>query len=454
MSKRNLPDPFGVDKQDFSVCFSKRSMRHFLMVITGWVLTVGRHTISRVILTLGLQHTEHFATVYRFFSRAVWDCDTVSWIVFRIIVRAFLRDQTELVCVVDDTLHKHRGRKICGAGFQHDGAVMKGEMPVGFGLCFVIIGLVVRLPSINKRPFCLPFAARLWWPRKTKVKPRSPYRTKPELARELISLTHSWLDEGVRLRVLVDRGYCVEAVLKGRQKEVRITGRISVRSALHQPVMDERQPRRRGCPRKKGDRLPAPKEMFADLGTPWRTIRTSLYGHEVPLLVHQFPAVWYRSAGNAPLNVVLSRDPSGKHSDCVFLDTEQGAPAGEILSPYCARWSMEITIRETKGLLGSADPQCRSEQAVIRAPMIAYWAYSMVVVWFFSQYRKARDLVPVRAPWYQDKKAITFSDMLAAARRSHFRAVFSDEDILHTEVPKNRAPRSTRQHRPREMAKL
>jgi hypothetical protein len=32
--------------------------------------------------------------------------------------------------------------------------------------------------------------------------------------------------------------------------------------------------------------------------------------------------------------------------------------------------------------LGSADPQCRTEKAVTRTPLMAYWSYSLLVVWF------------------------------------------------------------------------
>ena len=51
---------------------------------------------------------------------------------------------------------------------------------------------------------------------------------------------------------------------------------------------------------------------------------------------------------------------------------------------------------------------------------MAYWSYSLLVVWFVSQFRMGKDLLVPRAPWDLRKKNITFSDMLAAARRSHF----------------------------------
>ena len=64
MSKRSLPQPFEIDKIRFNDCFGAPSMRHFSVLITGWVLSVGTHTISQVILAAGVHESEHFATIY------------------------------------------------------------------------------------------------------------------------------------------------------------------------------------------------------------------------------------------------------------------------------------------------------------------------------------------------------------------------------------------------------
>jgi hypothetical protein len=455
MSKGNLPEPFGVDKEYFGCCFSRPSLRHFGMVVVGWVLTVGTHTVSRVILAVGAHETEHFASVYRFFSRAVWAWDSVSWVVFRIIQRTFLPDATEVVCVVDDTLNKHGGKKICGAGYQHDGSVPKGERQIRFGVCFVIIGVLVRLPGVSERVFCLPFAARLWWPKGALVNPQSLVLTKkPELALRLIRMVRDWLDEGVVLRVVTDMGYSPKTVLRGRPEGVHITGKIRTHSALHDVwEEDEGVSRRQGRPNKKGKRLPQPKALFADPNTSWQQVETCLYGKHVTVMVHEFKAVWSRSAGNVPLKIVLARDPKGKYDNCVFFDTDPDASAGQILATYSGRWSIEITIRETKNYLGSAHLQCRSEKAVFRAPLIAYWAYSLVAVWFVEQHRKGATLWFIRSPWYTRKQDMTFSDMLAAARRSHLKSVFSHEP-LHIETPPKLNPaRSSHQLEYAKMAK-
>jgi len=91
---------------------------------------------------------------------------------------------------------------------------------------------------------------------------------------------------------------------------------------------------------------------------------------------------------------------------------------------------------------------------VFRAPMIAYWAYCLVVVWFVEQYRRGATLGFIQSPWYRQMKDISFSDMLAAARRSHFASVFSGEPAHMKTLPKFNPARSTRQRDLTKRAKL
>lgn len=237
MAERNLPDPFEIDKVRFQDCFTAPSFRHFAVLMTGWVLTVGTHTISQIILTAQAHESEHFANLYRFLSRARWEPDRVAAVIFLLMVETLLPGTKELILVIDDTLNNHVGPKICGAGFQHDGAAPKGGKKIGYGVCFVIIGLAVRLPGISGRVFCLPYAARLWWPKNSKIKPQTVWsKTKPELALQLIKLTRSWVGRDIILRVVVDGGYSNRTLVKGRPANVHITGKVRKDAVLYAPV--------------------------------------------------------------------------------------------------------------------------------------------------------------------------------------------------------------------------
>jgi hypothetical protein len=164
---------------------------------------------------------------------------------------------------------------------------------------------------------------------------------------------------------------------------------------------------------------------------------------QITLPVHQFTALWYHSAGQEAISVVLCRDPKGKYADVVFFDTDLTIVATDIIQRYAARFSIELTNRETKQFLGTDEPQCRKENAVMRAPMFAYRAYSFVVLWFVNQFSTAKSLIPDLAPWYRTKKNFTFSDMLATARRTHFSPLISSEARQVGSLTKIGMPRST-----------
>ncbi len=90
--------------------------------------------------------------------------------VFESILKILFGAGLEVLTIVDDTLNRRRGKKVCVAEWQYD-EFAREKGPKGYGLCFVITGLAVRLPGITDRVFCLPYAARLWWPPRTNVKP-------------------------------------------------------------------------------------------------------------------------------------------------------------------------------------------------------------------------------------------------------------------------------------------
>jgi hypothetical protein len=84
---------------------------------------------------------------------------------------------------------------------------------------------------------------------------------------------------------------------------------------------------------------------------------------------------------------------------------------------------------------------------------MAYWSYCLVVVWFVDQFRKGKEFLLRRVPWYS-KKNITFSDMLAEARRSHLSKGFLVERGTGQSKPKITFARSTRRPDRRKRAKL
>ena len=137
-------------------------------------------------------------------------------------------------------------------------------------------------------------------------------------------------------------------------------------------------------------------------------------------------ALWYVAAGSELIRQVVVRGFPGHERDDVFVCTDVSQSARAIIEGFSKRWSLEVTFHETKGKLGFEDPQNRAEHAVERTAPLAFVAYSLTVLWYvlYGQYSKTAQGTTL--PWYTQKEAVTFSDMLATLRRASWRARLFD----------------------------
>ncbi len=103
--KKGIPKPFTIEDICLRPCFTAPSYRIFVALVIGWVLTTGTHTISHVILTMGLHESRHFATIYRFLGKGQWCTDRISYCLFRMMVGTLIAEGVEIRTVGDDTLN-------------------------------------------------------------------------------------------------------------------------------------------------------------------------------------------------------------------------------------------------------------------------------------------------------------------------------------------------------------
>ena len=114
----------------------------------------------------------------------------------------------------------------------------------------------------------------------------------------------------------------------------------------------------------------------------WIQTTVRLYGKKVKLWYQTVDALWYPSAGQQLLRIVLVRDPSGRrHDDCFFsLDLTLTAP--QILELFSRRWPLEVCFRDVKQFLGFEDPQNRVAQATTRTAPLIFYIYDLVLLWY------------------------------------------------------------------------
>ena len=415
-----------------SECFTAPSFVTFQHIVAGWVLCIGRHTVTGVLRASGAVGEKHHTSFHRFFRAAAWQLEAIGLCLIQLVVKLLPADEP-IVVSLDDTLSRHTGKHIRGASMHHDPLLSTRAKPVfHWGHVWVVVSIVVRVP-LWKKTFALPVLARLYRSQKLCEKEKRPFLKKTELAAELITILAGALPER-RIRIVADANYANASVLKKLPSNVDFIGRAPMDAAVYA------QPRRKrmGRPPVKGSRLPSPKQRGrSPVG--WRRVKVEVYGKVVAVQVKVFDVLWYRAAGGRLLRFVLVRGWPGHKEDDVFCSTDLTLSAKQIIESYCLRWYLEVTFEETKGKLGFEDTQNRTERAVERTAPMALWVYTLTVAWYLTAGKKLKTARLPQFPWYR-KKVPAFSDMLAALRREAWSRRLLDPAGFDRSAQKSVAP--------------
>jgi hypothetical protein len=399
----------------------------FCLMTGAWIVCLGRRTISRVWETTGHSETQDHSAAFRLFSAAAWNWDEVCRILILAIV-AQLVPGMRIWVVVDDTLCHKRGAKVAFGGIFLDAVLSSRKHKVfRFGNNWVLFGIIVQLPFRKDRYFCLPCLWRVY--EKRGKKSRSAHRSKSQLAAQMVNQFARWFPAR-KIQVVGDCAYVGQHLLQKRESNVEVIGPIRWDAALTSPLPAGTKGRR-----KKGERLPTPKQMLADdkrwpaqnMGAPFPKGKRLL---QVKVIKN---VCWYQAAKSQPVQVVLVCDPKGEWRDEALLSTDQTLTAKEVITGYCRRWSVEVAFCDSKQMLGFHDPQVWSANSVQRAAPMSWFIGSMVVLGYAVAGHKGEQARRHR-PWYQDKPEPTFADMLAACRLHLWRHWLNEGRASHPDI--------------------
>lgn len=386
----------------------------FVTILTGWVFAP-RRTVTRMILAAGDAAEKHYSSYHRLFNAARWSLDAVGLAVFE-LMSPWLG---EMVLVgIDDTLARKRGRKAFGVGMHHDPLLSsRAKAVTNWGHSWVVLGVIVELPFREGHYFCLPILFRLYLNKKAAAKHRRAYRTRPELAVELLNVLCKHRDNR-RFHAVADSAYGGKSVLGMLPDNCDLTSRLVKGARLHAPPAPPK-PGRKGRPRKRGDRLPTPQQMLTER---CRHVSLDIYGRTEQARLADVEARVF-AVPQRRLRVVAVEALQGGRGQEVFYSTRHEATAETVIGWYAKRWSIEVTFHDSKQSLGFEQPQGWSRKSVERTAPVAMLLYSLVVLWFAREGH--RYYQPLECPWYVLKTAPSFSDMLTTLRRQSVRQTIS-----------------------------
>ena len=144
-------------------CFTQPTLQTFRALLVGFVGRVGERTVTGMLQAARLGGVWHHLRAHDFFARARWCPDEIGLRLLDFLVSVFVDRDGPLLLAVDGSIFARSGRKVHGAVWHHD-AHAAGGARARYGNCWVVVGLVVRIPRVGDRTCCLPVLFRLWLP--------------------------------------------------------------------------------------------------------------------------------------------------------------------------------------------------------------------------------------------------------------------------------------------------
>jgi hypothetical protein len=240
----------------------------------------------------------------------------------------------------------------------------------------------------------------------------------------MIQIVASWVPDR-RLHVTGDSEYGGRAISRHLPGNVHLLSRMTMKAALYE--VPPPSPGGRGRPRKKGKRLPSPLQMAEDRNSPWIKTTLRLYGKRVRVWYKSVEALWYSSAGQRLLRIIVVRDPAHRRRDDCFFSTDRKLTPPEILTTFSLRWPLEVCFRDVKQFLGFEDPQNRVSRATQRTAPLIFYIYDLVVIWYAKCGHQWARKSTLQRLWYQQKSSTSFEDILRTLRYATWQErIFAD----------------------------
>jgi hypothetical protein len=389
-----------------------RSAPRLAWLFVGAVLARGRRTVTSWIRSAGL--SREYRPCYTTVAAVGTRTDLMAAHLAHGVVKPLVAGADRLTFALDDTPTERHGRKVQGAGVHHNPTPGPAGGPFVYGHVWVVLGLLACHPAWGV--VALPLLAQLYVRKKNlpgiAPKDRPPFRTKLELGVELVRWAKCWLGMvGKPLWVVTDGAYAMAPFLKPmRSLAVTVVSRLRKDAALW--TVPGPKPKHRPGPQPTYGqrRIDLAKRGGQKRG--WVSGTFALYGKATVKRYKTFAATW-RPAGGA-IRVVLVDEPTGW---VAFFCTDPTATVADILVAVANRFSLEVTFRDVKNLVGAGQQQVRRVRASVGGFHMCLWTFTMTEAWAWG--RDTDGLVGHRiaSPWDDGSRRPSHADKRRAWRR-------------------------------------
>ena len=408
-------------------CRQERPFQRLVALALGAVCALGRHTITQLLIVLGLTEAD-WSGFYRLFNVPRLDYDRLC--------QCFLRQTVEhvptaqpYVVALDGVQIARQSRTMPGTSWLKDPHTPPFFPGIHRAQRVVAVAwLVPRSAAGDSR--AIPVRVETACGEKA-VRPAG-MEARTEWAAGLAGLhgVRAQLDAAGRpeqlLLAIADGHYSNQHVWQGLPERTVLLARCARNRALYALPAPRSG---RGRPRKYGERAPTPAAWLAER-TGWRRVEVLVRGRVIPLTYRVEGPYLVKGAPEQPLYLLVVRGVAKRsrrqkrRAPAFFLVTAVAhagtwvwpLPAAELLAWAWQRWEVEVTHREYKSGFGVGEAQCWSPAAALLTVQWAVWVYSLLVLTGYRVWGLGPGTVRPPGRWWAGSRRWSLGRLVQALR--------------------------------------
>lgn len=419
-----------------SVVRQERVWVRLVHLTIGCLVSLGRHTPSQMLVTLGLGKTD-WSAWYRLFNRVRFSVPGLQQQLIRQLAEVVPATEPVLAAVVDGTQVPRTSRRMPGCGFARHPRTPFWRR--GIHLAQRYVGISALLPrSVQGDSRAVPLRWELL--RTAKTTPMGDVPEQSESAGGVVLmhwLRQAWDAVGrrdQRLLVLGDGSYSTAPVLATLPERTVLLARCAKNRALY--ALPTYRPHGRGRQPRYGARGPTPQQVL-QRRRGWRQERFMVRGRVVTPTVFLSGPWLVKGAPLTPVMLIVvrgvdrGRGTTRRQRDPHFLlvtitmtgedDWSLPLPLAELLAWAWQRWEVEVMHRELKSGFGLGEQQAFSQTGAATVIPWMLWVYALLILTGYHCWRLGPATQPPLGRWWRPRRW-SIGSLLQALRQELWQA--------------------------------
>lgn len=357
------------------------------------VCSIGRHTITNLIIWLGRDQSDHTAD-YRLYNEYKWDVEHLFNPLLKVAITHFPDDY--IVVGADDTRIRKTGKKIPGTSWGRDPMSPPFQVNLMWGQRFLQFSCLLPLyKNLDVAPRAVPIRFVHTPPL---AKPGKRSSEEEKLRYKQLSKTENLSSKFVRevkglrvqldsincskkLLMVCDGSFCNKICMNMNTPGVEMIARTRKNTKL---CFRDSTSSRKIYEEGKFN----PEQVRQDENIPWQTTELYYGGERRTIRYKEVKDVlWQSGTKTRPLRLyVLAPLPYVKGGKRYYrepgylLCTDLEASSEFLIQCYLDRWQIEVNFREEKSILGVGEAQVWNEKAAARQPAFRVACYSALLL--------------------------------------------------------------------------